>query len=564
MRRKNRDMNTTTAERLQCVADALWLAPTALLLAWCFPPHEWTLLAWVTLIPFGIALAKKEASVALYAGAYFSGLAFHLLATDWLRTSSQGEGLSGSTVSLWIVSGQIASVVWPAALWFGRRLERKTHWPIFLLLPVVWISGEFLRMQLGWVASKTPCPWLQIGTTQVERTHIIQIADLGGAWGVGLLVAIVNGAFADLLVLRFRPNGAWQRWRRGIAACATVAVGVTGAFVYGEYRLQQTETVAGPRVCLMPTLLSAQLPGVSAPLAQVYDALRVVDSPLKRGFDLALWSEDANVIVLQDIDRPLCPSKNHGHPAKPTESAEHTIQQLEKLARLVKSKIVIGVRREQEDRKFNSLAVIDPQDGYEGCCDKNYLVPWSEFTPWNWPDVEYPSRGFSHGTTTKVFQVEGPDGAQLNCAATICYDVCFPDLYRAFMHEVEPDFFVVASGEVFDATKCLARLTQSMTRFRAIETRRAIVRNVDGGYSGIVDSAGRVIDSDDTNVAGPVLLNPVPIDRRETLVSLIGDRPIPVGCCLLLLFWPRLRKRDRTQAKSISAVNERALHGSTG
>jgi len=518
------------------------------------------------LIPFGIALAKKEASVALYAGAYFSGLAFHLLATDWLRTSSQGDGLSGSTATLWIVSGQIVSVVWPVALWLGRRLERRVHWPIFLLLPVVWMSGEFLRMQLGWVVSKTPFPWLQIGTTQADRTHLIQIADLGGAWGVGLLVAMVNGAVVDMLLVVFRPTAAAERWRRGLAGLVTAAAFTAGALVYGEYRLNQTNTAQGPRVCLMPTLLSAGLPGVSAAFTQVYDALRLVGSPLKRGFDLALWSEDADTIVLQDIDRPLRASTKQRDSlgaGQPTASAEQTVQELDNLARLVKSKVVIGVRREHEGRKFNSLAVVDPGNGYEGCCDKNYLVPWSEFTPWNWQGVEYPSRCFSHGTTAKVFQVAGPDGAQLKCAATICYDVCFPELFRAFMNEVEPDFFVVASGEIFDATKCLARLTQSMTRFRAIETRRAIVRNVDGGYSGTVDSAGRVVDSDATNVAGPVLLNPVPIDRRVTLVSRIGDWPIPIGCCLLLLFWPGLRKRNRTQAQPASAVGERELHAST-
>ncbi len=88
-----------------------------------------------------------------------------------------------------------------------------------------------------------------------------------------------------------------------------------------------------------------------------------------------------------------------------------------------------------------------------------------------------------------------------------------------------------------------------MTRFRAIEMRRAIVRNVEGGYSGIIDSCGRLIAApQEIDFKEPVVLGAVPIDERRSAYYRYGDW-LPLGCAgatMLGIVSPVFRrKRER-------------------
>src|SRR5262249_7811314 len=118
----------------------------------------------------------------------------------------------------------------------------------------------------------------------------------------------------------------------------------------------------------------------------------------------------------------------------------------------------------------------------------------------------------------------------------------------------------------------------AISRFRAVETRRALVRSVNMGVSAVIDSSGRVLapvkqpgrpggvevweippagESAGLPVAswaaykqteGIAVVN-VPIDRRPSLYSRLGDW-LPVSCGLAVVFglgrgWWRRRQVGR-------------------
>src|SRR5438552_18278558 len=68
-----------------------WLTSTALatssaLLLWfSFPPLEWAWVAWFALVPLGMLLRAPRRSRPIYVPAWLGGLAFGLLAVQWLR-----------------------------------------------------------------------------------------------------------------------------------------------------------------------------------------------------------------------------------------------------------------------------------------------------------------------------------------------------------------------------------------------------------------------------------------------------------------------------------------------
>ena len=469
----------------QTTADILLPIISGLLLALAFMPPPLGVVAWIALVPFAAAVARTKGTLELYAGAYLGGLLFTLHGQVWMKTRLNGEGLLGSAPVDWFLNGCLLATFWPFTLFLGRRIVACRKLPMACVLPVIWVCAEFLRQEVGWIISWTPFPWLQLGVTQASNMHVIQLADLGGVWSVAAMVTAVNGALFDAISTR--------SYRSLIASAGILA----SVWLYGDFRIRQTETRPGPRVALMHV-------GVPAPSAPI------------PGADLLLWSETA-------------------YPAVISGPAAEAIASLEASAKTVHATLVIGCLHEESGRRFNAAAFIDPARGYLGCYHKRFLVPWSEFTPWSWSDNDDRlPRQLARGEAYPVFKT-----GEYTCSATICYDICFDRLFWAF--SPKPDFFVSPSRETSDPTGYVSRMLLNMTRLRAIENRRSFVRNVEDGFSGIVTSTGEYIAPYHQPSNGPITLVHVPIDDRLAPASLAGDW-LPLAClaaCAALSFRPR-------------------------
>lgn len=192
---------------------------------------------------------------------------------------------------------------------------------------------------------------------------------------------------------------------------------------------------------------------------------------------------------------------------------------------------VQGCLRHEGGNTFNS-AMIDV-DGVKICYDKCNLVPYSEsrLTP---------------GTQTVRFASGGYE-----IGVAICYDICF----GRFMQRLgDCDFIVVVANESSDPTMQLASQLLAIAKIRAIEMRRAIVRNANGGYSGAVDGNGRTqpLEVEQATVVA------VPVDRRLSLYVYLGDW-LPVMCVLALAV-EFVSRRARLQGVPKGASD--VVHGS--
>src|SRR2546426_630961 len=79
-----------------------------------------------------------------------------------------------------------------------RRIYLRFRVPLTVLVPVVWVTTEWLRIpySLGQVGLYS------LGSSQYNQADLIQIADMTGIAGVSFVVAAANGALADLWVNR--------------------------------------------------------------------------------------------------------------------------------------------------------------------------------------------------------------------------------------------------------------------------------------------------------------------------------------------------------------------------
>lgn len=206
---------------------------SAMLLGVSFAPYDCWPLAYIALVPWAMAmgggLGRKWAILCSGLG----GALFWFGSVYWL---------SLPTVLGYVAASIYLSLYWVVAGWVVGSAMRR-NWPMWLVLPVVWIALEYARSNF------ISFPWFLLGHTQYRRTMLIQVADLFGAYGVSFFVAMVNGVVVELLAapLFVRRQGGGGRLTRRIPHAIFLAVLVWVAMlVYGEYRLHAD--VASPHM----------------------------------------------------------------------------------------------------------------------------------------------------------------------------------------------------------------------------------------------------------------------------------------------------------------------------
>src|SRR5262249_57178322 len=97
-----------------------------------------------------------------------------------------------------------------------------------VLLAGGWLVCEFARAHDG-----LSSPWAMAAYSQLGWTRMIQIADLAGPYGIGMLIAGVNACVAAWLMPELRGRHPWPAPTAIVAAAAA-------ARPVGQWRLRAT------------------------------------------------------------------------------------------------------------------------------------------------------------------------------------------------------------------------------------------------------------------------------------------------------------------------------------
>ncbi len=514
-----------------------------------YPPWNVAWLVWIGLVPVAWLLVSAPGNKAVYLGGCLAIFGFALTALDWLRTCYLPDGFIGPQTNSWLLIAEVVAVGSVASFWLGRQIALRARAPMMIGLPLFWVTGEYLRYHIGTLITGQPLPWLHVGLPLGTNLVLAQVADIGGVWMLSALVAFVNGWMFDCIAVFQRPISLKTKARR-LAIYVISGVTIIGSVAaYGQWRLADRSSEVGPHVALMPGKVNPAPHGSSRHTSQ----LRGVDK--STGIDLILYPELSSQasIVYQSAGGRL-----KELPALSTVPSQVAKQSFLELARLVDATIMVGAGRIDEQagqlHRYNSLACIAPESQSMTVYDKIYLVPFREYTPrgLGWFRARGHS-GLTRGTTRIPFVVKGrSNGRSYQVAPAICCEVAFPS---HFLHQSwrgndargGVDFFVCASDEPPNRLDGLQQILLLMTRLRAIESRRTIVRNVTNGCSGVVDGEGRVLYNVDLVPAGKAMsVGDIPISSTVSFYNTHGHRvpcAIAVATVLIALWYSDLPKK---------------------
>jgi apolipoprotein N-acyltransferase len=526
----------------------------------CYFPLDWGWLAWVALVPV-LSLVRGGASAKrLFFCAWAGGLLFYFPALQWMRVADPMMYFT------WALLATYCALFLPVGLLLVRRLDRGTRLPLVLTLPAVWVALEFFRSHVA-----TGFSWYLLGHTQHNFLAAIQVADLGGAYAVTVLVAVVNALLFEVLYARrwFRvflalPEPARPTNRRALLAQAVaVAVLLGGSLAYGQWRLRQNDFAAGPTVALTQS---------NVPLRVKDDAYGDRPEPAREDMHQhQFWLTDLaaaghpDLIVWPETSWPeeWWEQQQDGTDETQPLPGQVSLGQLrDPVGRQWRTPVLIGINTSIIDaddrtlRRHNS-AVLLAADGQPAGqrYDKIHRVPFGEYLPLrDWLpfmqrfspyDFDY---SITPGTRLTRFAL-----GKYHYGVLICYEDTVDDLARRYAlpdgDQPAADFLLNTSNDGwFDRTP-EHRQHLAVCRFRAVEARRSLARAVNMGISALIDPNGRVLAPQRTEEAGRarlwevgpgaadlpagrwrefqavpgVLVASIPIDGRVSPYARLGD-----------------------------------------
>ncbi|MBK1722365.1 apolipoprotein N-acyltransferase [Thiocystis violacea] len=487
------------SSRLSSTAPGLIALGSGALTVLGFAPFSLFPLAIVAIVGLCQSLDRAPERAGFWRGWLF-GVGLMGFGVFWIRISLNEFG----NMDAWLAHGLTALFIAAMALYFGlagwlvRRLDGAPSWVAPLLLfPGLYVLFEWLR---GWLF--TGFPWLNLGYTQIDGP-LAGYAPLIGVYGLSLLAVLSGGLLWGLI-----------RWpgRARIAASVGLVLIWAGGLV-----LQRVDWTQPSGPVLKASVLQANIPqsvkwapDAGLTIAEAY--LQLTKDNLDS--DLIVWPETALPDFLHQVRAPL-------------------IDPLAERARQEGAEIVMGipVMDLEKRRYYNALVSIGSADDRYA---KRHLVPFGEFMPfkaWLGPLVqlfEVPMSDFSPGEDARPLLNVG----QHRAGVSICYEDAFPAEVSQAMPEAE--YLINVSNDAWFGDSLAPHQHLEISRMRALENGRYLVRATNTGVSAIIDDKGRVVATIPAFARGSAQADVRPM-QGATPYSVVGNwAPIGTACVMVL------------------------------
>ena len=336
-----------------------------------------------------------------------------------------------------------------AQSWLGGSTARR----YLLTLPALWVLGEWLR---GWIF--TGFPWLALGNSQAPHGPLVGFAPLLGVYGVSLTLVFSAGMLALLLERK----------------TAALAVGLASLWLAG-WGLKQVEWTEPQGAPLSVSLLQGNVPQEMKwrpeKAVETLDLYRGL--ALKSRARLTIMPETALPMFIDEVPRAY-------------------FEQLAAHANELGGDVVLGVPEFDGKNYFNSVLGfgVAPVQIYR----KVHLVPFGEYIPlkpllpWLVHQVLHiPLDDFARGEQYQApLQVAGQ-----KLAMAVCYeDVFGEELIRQLPAAT---MLVNLSNDAWFGDSVAPWQHLQISRMRALETGRYMLRATNNGVTAILDQHGHSV-----------------------------------------------------------------------
>jgi apolipoprotein N-acyltransferase len=337
---------------------------------------------------------------------------------------------------------------------------------------------------------------------------MIQIADITGIYGVSFLVVAVNGAFADIFLIKKRTEDMpLFPLSHTIIGAGVLCLVILSTIVYGQIRLKQER----PGKYMTVSIAQGNIEQDKKWNHQYQDTVLEIYKELS----LRAKSFHPSLIVWPETALPF----HFG-------TDDIYTKELIDFQKQLNTYLLFGsvLVKEQSDERYlmsNSAVLLDTDGNTVYSYDKIHLVPFGEYVPLRnllfFIDKMVVGIGdYIPGErhTLAPFPLGG-------FAPLICYEVIFPGLVRKFFAN-GGDFIVNITNDAWFGKTSGPYQHFSMAVLRAVENRKPVIRAANTGISGFIDSNGRILSRSDL-FQRELLVMKIRTDSTRSFYARYGD-----------------------------------------
>ncbi|MEM7675404.1 MAG: apolipoprotein N-acyltransferase, partial [Myxococcota bacterium] len=308
---------------------------------------------------------------------------------------------------------------------------------------------------------------------------LTQIVEITGVLGLTVLIAAVSGAIYETGRARGRSPFTWPIAPLAVAAALAATMTLFGALRLPAIDRKVSQTLR-LKVGLVQTNLGEQaVRGPKMPYIARHQQMTEQLVARHPSLDLVVWPEssysrllprplsgfDLKARVLPTVDVPLLFGATTFTPA--TETERHKL--------------------------FNSAILMAADGGVRGRFDKIELLAYGETVPLLevFPALRrwLPARMLHRGQRYEHLTLD-----DVTLLPMVCYEDILPAFVRRMWSEAGPaDVLINITNDSWYGDSHEPWIHLVIASFRAIETRRALIRSTNTGISAVVDPAGRIV-----------------------------------------------------------------------
>ena len=333
----------------------------------------------------------------------------------------------------------------------------------------------------------TGFPWLSLGYME-SGSLISSWAPIGGVYLVSMIMAMISSGIL-LIFLKKRLLGS-----------SIVTILIISSYILGTVDWTSRSNESSYKVALVQGNIQQDKKWLRSEfentLTQYASSLQGLE-----GTDLVIWPEVAIPSLKRNIEDYL--------EYLETQIMEKDIQML-----------ILGINtQDQNGRIYNSMISLGKE---ENIYQKRHLVPFGEYFPVtegirSWMrSINLPSRDISKGKRDQ----QALNLGNLTMAPSICYEDIFgSDLLDFFP---ESDVLINITNNAWFGKSIASAQHFQMSRMRAIESGRYLLRSTNTGISAVIDPKGKIIATSRPYEYAVITGNFYPMEGR-TLYMLWGD-----------------------------------------
>ncbi len=471
------------------------------------PPWR-SIFAWFGLVPLLWAVLSPERARqprplrCAFLIAYLCGILWYIGNCYWIRdTMSRYGGMPPLAPTLLLLGFSLVLGLYFGLFGLGLALVQKATGSTRLALifaPFLWTALELAAARI------TSVPWDQLGYSQVDNYWANLLAPWTGVYGISFVLVAVNAiAVHGIIIWRTRQK---RKALRSIAVVWLLVASIGLTWMGGRPLTSPTSATA---VLIQPNLDVAntgywQGPGEWAGHMAQFTQLGEESC---KSYIAGIPQTSASM-----VNPPCPPQPAHSNlvvwpeaPAPFFQNDPRFQQSMQQIARTVHAPLIVnGIGSDQlpnqDGWQDHVSAMIYNAGGDEaGRYDKIHLVPFGEYIPFARllffaHKLTGKVSAFTPGETRKVFNLEDSSGQSHRYGIFICYEAVFADEVRQFAR-LGAEVLVNISDDGWYGDTSAPWQHLNMTRMRAIENRRWLLRATNNGVTAAIDPYGRVRQS---------------------------------------------------------------------